>query len=415
MKKFKTYCVEDLSVLDKDLEAGLISQQERNEKFTEGRFQGQMNTPEGMAIGPIMPFAFGGADLSAIDGTSPHTSIRKLQQIKLRLITEDVDDDKQFIFDFGNIFEDKVGEINTAILARELGMNLSYVPCHHGYWNEEFPHFLAHPDGFIIDRDENKIFALAEIKTTGASTGNWKNFFSEGKVPTEYKPQVQAYLKVMKAKFPYLDKAYVMAWSGGRYKSSFARVKVDFDDEFATNRLNMGEKFVQDTENGVMHTSEDIANAELIAKEAAEMYLKAKKDAGIIEFGAEFADTFEELAELLDKHEEISAKIKEAESEFKKSIAEENKELKEIEKAIAQKQGSLTDKVADDNGGVYTDKNGTEWTFTIDREGFSFDKDVKAALKETFPKAWKFITEQKPKFKPVLSRKPKEVPDGQAS
>lgn len=415
IKTFKTYCVEDLSKLDKELEEGLISQAERNEQFTEGRFHGRMNTPEGRAIGPIMPFAVGGSEIAAIEGSSPHTSVRRLQEIKLRLVTEDVDDDKQFIYDWGNIWEDKVGEINTAILARELGMNLAYVPCHPGYWNEEFPHFLAHPDGFIIDKDTNKIFALAEVKTTIPNSGNWKNHFTVGDNAPEYNPQVQSYIKVMKAKFPYIDKAYVLVWAGGRSQSSLARVRVDYDEEYATRCLQLVEKFVEDTENGIRYTSADVDNAELIEKENAERFAKAKKDAGVIEFGSDFEKTFEELADLYDQQEALSAKIKAAEKEFKKSIEDDSKELKALESAIAKKQGLLTDKVADNNGGTYTDKNGTEWTFTIDREGFSFDKDVKAALKEAFPKAWQFITEQKPKFKTILSRTRKEELDEQVS
>lgn len=413
-KEFKTYCVEDLSELDMMLESGEITQEQHAESFAEGRLHGRMNTPEGKRIGKIYPFAIGGSELAAIEGTSPYTSKRKLQELKLGLVTEEIDDDKQFIFDWGHIFEEQIGRINTQILARELGMNLSYVPCHNGYWNEEFPHFLAHPDGFIIDTDRNKIFALAEIKSTSARSGNWEKY-SEGEVPVEYNSQVHSYTKVMKAKFPYLDKAYIFAWSGGRYKSAFARVRVDFDDKYATKVLRAGEKFVEETDKGIRYTAADIENADLIGKEAAERYAKANKDAKIIEFGSEFEETFEELSALYDKQEEVSAKIKAAEKEFKASVEDDNKELKEIEKLIAQKQGLLTDKVAGDNGGTYTDKNGTKWTFTIDREGFSFDKDVKAALKEAFPKAWKFITEQKPKFKSSLTRMRKEALDEQAS
>lgn len=413
-KTYRTFCVEDLSELDKMLENGEISQSTHDELFGEGRQHGRMNTPEGKRIGKIYPFAIGGDDLSAIEGSSPYKTKRKLQELKLGLVTEEIDDEKQFIFDWGHIFEEQIGRINTKILARELGMNLAYLPCHNGYWNEQFPHFLAHPDGFVIDLDTNSIFALAEVKSTSTKSHAW-SLYSEGDYPREYKPQVQGYAKVMNAKFPSLTKAYIFAWSGGRYLSSFARVEIDFDDEYATERLEAGEQFVKDTENGIMYTSADVENAELIEKENAERYAKAKKDAGVIEFGNEFDETFEELNELYDKQEELSAKIKAAEKEFKKSIEDDDKELKDIAKAIAKKEGLLTDKVADNNGGTYTDKNGTEWTFTIDRESFSFDKDVKAALKEAFPKAWKFVTEQKPKFKTILSRTRKEELDEQVS
>lgn len=408
--KHRTIRVEDFSILDEMLDSGAMSQEEYDAIFTEARFHGLMNTPEAEEAGvtPILPFAIGGSDLAAIEGTSPYTSKRKLQRLKLGIQTEAIGEDKRFIFDFGHIFEVSIGKQCVKELSKKLGRNLTFIPCTAGYWNPEYPHFLAHPDGFILDLDKKEIIAMAEVKSTSSLSGNWKDFFSQGKVPTEYISQIQAYTKICKGKYPSLDRCYVLAWSGVRSMSAFAQIEVLLNDEYATNLLEAAEKFVDDTVRGIRYEATDIENTDLILKEAAEMYPTAKSDAEIIELGKDFDDVFSELNDLVDKQEALTAEIKAKEAEFKKTVESQTKELKEIEKAISQRHGMILDKVAANNGGTYTSADGTKWKATVKRD-FSFDKEVKEYFKENFKKAWDAVTSKKAKVTIKVTReKPEE-------
>lgn len=386
--KHRTLRVEDFRELNDKLDRGELTQTEYDKIFTAARIHGLMNTPEGEAFGPIQPFAIGGSAISAIEGTSPYMSKRKLQRERLGLAKEHVDDSKQFIFDFGHFFETPTGKQNVHLLATKLKKDLVYKPCDFGYLNTRWPHVLAHPDGYIIDRKDPKSKpVLAEIKTTAAWSGNWKNYYSQGKVPPEYISQVQAYLKILG-----LDRAYLLAWNGSRSESGFRQIEVVLDEEYAVRILDMAEEFVEDTVRGIRYDASDIDNVDLIGKEAAEMYPYEKPDAKLIEFDADtFEDTFKELSELMDRQEVLNAEIKAVETKYKAEVEEQAKELKGLEKKIKKVSGLLLDKVADEAGGYFTDAEGTVWKAIVERK-YSLDAKVKAFAAENYPDAWEAIT-----------------------
>jgi hypothetical protein len=389
--KHITLKVEDFKELNDQLERGEITQAEYDRIFTDSRFHGLMNTEEGKAFGSIMPFAVGGSALSAIEGTSPYMSKRKLQRERMGLSKERVDPSKQFIFDFGHLFETPTGKQNVQLLGARLKKDLVYMPCDFGYLNTRWPHVLAHPDGYIIDnkaKDPRKrVFALAEVKTTSAWSGNWKNYFSKGELPPEYKSQVHAYLKILG-----LKKAYVLAWNGSRSESGFRQIEVDLDEEYAVKILDMAEEFVEDTVRGIVYDASDIDNVDLIGKEAAEMYPVARPDAKMIDFDSDdFADTFKALSALMDRQEELNEEIKKIEAKYKEEIVDQAKELTGIEKEIKKLEGLLLDEVADNSGGIFTDEDGTSWQAVVERK-YSLNKAVKDWAAENYPDAWDAIT-----------------------
>ena len=414
MKKSTTYCVENFKVLNEALEAGKLSQSEYDKRFTEARFHGLMNTPEGKAIGPIVPFAIGGSDLAAIEGTSPYTTKRKLQRLKLRELTEQIDDAKQFIFDFGHIFEESVGKQGVKPLGKKLGRNLVFIPCDFGYWNDKYPHFLAHFDGFIVDKDTNEIIALAEIKTTSAWTHNWKDCYSKGIVPGEYISQVQSYTWVAHQKYPKINSCYVIAWNGSRSESAFAMIEVKLDSEYAENILSQAEVFVDETARGIRYDASDIENVDALAKEVQNMYPTAKEDAEVVDLGDKFEETFKELSRIFDRQEELAAEIKAEESAFKAKVKEQDKELKALEKEAKKHQTVLMDEIADNTGGTFTDKAGIRWNAMIERS-FSFDKDVKEHLQNEKQEIWDYISSIKPTAKIKVTREREEDINEQAS
>lgn len=402
--------VEDFRELNDKLERGELTQAEYDKVFTNARIHGLMNTPEGEAFGPIEPFAIGGSAISAIEGTSPYMSKRKLQRERLGLAKEIVDETKQFIFDFGHLFETPTGKQNVQILATKFKKDLIYKSCDFGYLNTRWPHVLAHPDGYIIDRkDPAGKPVLAEVKTTSAWSGNWKNYFSQGKVPPEYMSQVQAYLKILG-----LDKAYVLAWNGSRSESGFRQIEVALDEEYAVKVLDMAEEFVEDTIRGIRYDASDIDNVDLIGKEAAEMYPFEKPDAKLIEFDADtFEDTFEELSNLMDRQEELSAHVKEVEARYKAEVEEQAKELNDLDKKIKKVSGLLLDEVADEAGGTFTDAEGTIWKAIVERK-YSLDAKVKAFAAENYPDAWEAITSHSRKAAIKVTRQKAESKGGES-
>jgi len=407
MKKHKTLCVEDFRKRNEELERGLTSQSKYNVEFTEARFHGLMNTPEGKALGPIMPFANGGSALAAIEGTSPYTSIVKYQRERLRLTTEIVDEGKQFIYDWGHFFETAVGKMGIQILSKRIGKNLIYLPCEFGYLNTKYPHFLAHPDGFVIDLDKNEIVALAEVKTTSTWSGNWKDYYSQDKWPPEYYPQMQGYTWVVNQKYPGIKSCFMIAWGGSRSESAFRIIECKLDRKYAEGILAKSEKFVDDTVKGIRYDISDIQNPALAEKEFAEMYPTAREDASLIDLGEKFDETFEELAELFDRQEELAAEVKKAEEEFKKSVADKAKELKSIEGKIRKKSATFLTEIKDNNGGYFTDEAGTRWEAIVERK-YSLDKEVKAWAAENYAEAWEAITSQKTTASIKVSRNRKK-------
>lgn len=403
-KKYRRLCVENFAELNRDLESGKMSREEYDKLFTEARKHGLMNTPEGKVLGPITPFCIGGSDLAAIEGTSPYKTKRGLQREKLGLKKERVDDSKQFIFDYGHEFEDAVGKMNVNMLGKKLGRNLVYVPCNYGYINEEWPHFLAHPDGTIQDRNDPNFIILGEVKTTSTWTPKWKDYYSAGIVPPEYMSQIQAYMKVLG-----LKEAYLLAYGGTRSENSFVQIKVELDEEYAQKILDAAEEFVNDTIAGIMYDASDCENEAVLAKELQEMFPEEDEKADFIKLPRKFDEAFDAVGELLDEMETLSKEVKAVEADYKAKTKDQRSRIEKIKKELIKCGAAITEEIGSQRGGFYTADDGTEWKVSVKR-GYSLDSSVKAYAEATWPEAWKDITSFKPKpLEPEFSRVKPEV------
>ena len=397
-RRLKTFVVEDFRALDAQLAAGVITQDEYDSIFSEARLHGLMNTEDGRRIGKIMPFAVGGSDTGAILGISKYTSKRKLQRQKLGLWNQKVSPDQQFIFDFGHLFEHGTGMMNVKLLSERTGRDLSFEPCPFGYLNEAWPHVLAHPDGFIKDRKTGELF-LAEIKTTSAFSGNWTDYFKQGKIPEEYFAQVQAYLEILG-----LKKGYLLAWNAARSVFGFTQIEVDLDEDFAVDVLDACERFVEDTENGHMYGAEDIESLKLLSDEAAELYGAEDSSLGYVTLGSEKEDLFRELDRIQEERAMCDARLKPfkdaldaAEKAYKDAAGDDLKVLSRLDRKEAEKMASLYDDIGCAKGGIFETEDAT---YRVDvSRGYSLDSSVKSYAESTFPAAWDAITKRKPTIK----------------
>lgn len=403
----KTLVVEDFREQNKKLASGEINQKDYDKTFSNDRLHGKMNTKAGKALGPIKPFAIGGSDLAAIEGTSPYTTKVGLQRQKLGL-SKKSSEEKQFIFDYGHIFEDSVGHMNTKLLGERLGRKLVYTPCEYGYLNPEWPHFLAHPDGYIKDLKTGEIF-LGEVKTTSQWTGNWKEYYSQDRIPPEYISQIQVYMYLLG-----LKEAYLLAFGSSRSEKAFAQIHVALDEEYAKDMLDRAEEFVEDTIKGIRYDATDVDNIDALAKELAEEFAEEDPHADYVKLKkADFGDTFKEISALLDEEDSLKKRVKEIEATFKSTVAAEDIRLKEITKELAKLSALLIEEVGGNKGATFSDSDGIEWRIDLER-GYSLSSDVKKFAAENFPDAWDAITSYKPLAPKVKynRQKPKEDEDG---
>lgn len=381
------FVVEDFRELNKALSSGRITLEEYNELFSEdSRKGGLMNTKDGKKIRKIKPFSVGGSDAAIIRKCSPFTSRRMLQLKKLGQVEESVLSSKQFIFDFGHIFESAIGEM-CALKLRQKGMNVIFIPCEFGYLHTDWPHFLAHPDGFLIDKDTREIVALVEIKTSASTSHHWQSAFALDIVPEDYNCQVQSYLQVLG-----LDTAYVFAWNCQREENGFKAIEVTRDEELAISILDDCEKFVKETAAGIEYDDDPLPS------EIDWMYSTVDPTLSYAKLPLKVLGSLEELEKLKSERAALNEQI-EGENKMLRQIAAQEKALK----------ASLYASIGKAPGGVLDTPKG-RYKVDVSRD-YSIDAEVKRKAAEEFPEAWEAITSYKPRVSSKVTFIPKEASD----
>ena len=380
-KAYELLVVEDFTEYNEALARGEMSQEDYDVLFgRESREHGLMNTPEGKAFGKIYPFAVGGSDTAAIRGISPWTSRRMLQLLKTKALSKTVLPSTQFIYDFGHIFETAVGTMGALQLRHKGHENYVYVPCDFGYVNTRWPHFLAHPDGFIMDKKTREIVALAEVKTS---------FTKMHEVPEYYICQVQAYMQVLG-----LDKCYVLAWNGIRDEDGFSQHLIERDEALAVSILDDCEKFVADTVAGIEYDDEPLPS------ELALMFNEVDETEGFIKLPRKVQGTLEEYDRLEKDKQALREEIKDTTALINKITAEQSDLKNKLYPYIGKAPG----------GTLETSK--AIFNVSVTRE-FSFDKDVKKVIAEKHPEVWEELIKLKPTIKATIKPIAKDLGEGE--
>jgi len=388
--------VQDMSMYSKMLAEGKLVQEEFDLTFGNDLRNGKnFNTEDGEKFlrlyGGKIPFFMGGSNAGVVEGHSKYKSKRYLQLEKLGMVEKTTLPSQQFLYDYGHYFEDAVGMFCAGMMRKD-GIDVVYVPCDFGYITTLYPTFLAHPDGFLLDRKTGRIVALAEVKTSLKTGAAWNEEFRAGIVPEDYIDQVQAYMQVLG-----LDHCYVLAHSkhGDGY-DDFVYIHVERDQKRAIKILQNCEDFVYDTASGIEYDDE------LLAGEIPHVYPVTDPDLGFVPLKRNVQGTIERLDDLADQKAVILDEVREGNALLRKIEAEEKK-LK----------SSLLGKIGSAPGGLYeTDTD--VYRIAVSRD-FSFDKEVKKVVAEKYPDVWSEITSLKPTLKATVTKTSKQPHEYEAA
>ena len=387
--------VQDMTSYTEKLAEGYLTQEEFDITFGEQLRNGKLfNTPDGEVFlaeyGDSIPFFMGGSNAGVVEGHSKYQSRRFLQLEKLGLIEKSVLPSLQFIYDYGHYFEDAIGRLCAGQMRRK-GIDVVYVPCDYGYINTRWPSFLAHPDGFLLDRKSMKIAALAEVKTSLKKGAAWRDDFSNGIVPEEYIDQVQAYMQVLG-----LDDCYVLAHSKHADSAEdFVQIHVARDEARAVRILDDCERFVRETAAGVEYDDE------ILPDEVPVLYKEVDEKLGYVRLPRKTQGTLEQIERLTKDRESL-----------KEAISDTSKLIARIDSDINKLRASLIPAIGKAPGGMLETSKAV---YRIDvNRSFSLDKDVKQKAAEEFPEVWKAICGYKPTVTCTVKVTEKETEKEQA-
>lgn len=388
-KRGKTICAGSFADYDAKLESGEWSQAQYDEFFTEARMHGLK--------GNIYPFAVGGSDSGAIMGVSKFTTKRMIQKEKLQQGKRTINEKTQYLFDYGHIFEDAVGKMCTLNLSETLDLPLKFVPCQDEYVNEAWPHFLAHPDGFIMNGDE--LFALAEVKTVSAWGTSWEEF-KQGEIPKEYYCQVQCYMHILG-----INKCYLLANDRNGQKENFVALEIEADADFAEMVLDECEQFVEDTVNGIVFSSKEAGSRiDIVKDENSALYgIKVPGAPSEVMLDKSSVSRFNSLQKIDDEIKALKDLMKADEEALKQKYKQENQRIKNLEE---EKDKILNDFVEDiniaDKGVLKTE----DAIYSVDlKRDFSFNAGVKRYFQNTYPDVWEDISTKEPNLKVSWKKK----------
>ena len=381
--------VEDFTEINRAVREGWLTPEEAEERFGKGRQDGSnFNTPEGEAFlktrkGKIF---IGGGDVATINGLNPWKSRRMLQLELLGLVESTTLPTQAFRFRFGHDYEDGTASMCARIL-RSKGVDVVYIPCEYGYIFTGSPFLLIHPDGYFLSRKTRELAFLGEVKTTANGSETWKAVKS-GLVPPNYNCQTQVYMHTLD-----IDECYLLCWNCERDPNGFIPLLIKRDDAYAISLLEECDKFVRDTEAGILYEDDDF-----LPGEAARVFGTVDPTAGYKKLARKTQHTLEQLERLKKQRDAINEELREG-----------NRLLRQIESEEKKLNATLFSRIGNAPGGVLETSKAI-YTVDVTRD-FSFDKEVKQATAEQYPEVWKAITEMKPTMKAKLTIEPKDDPE----
>ena len=382
--------VQDFRERSRALREGYITQEEVDAVFGEKDRNGNFNTEDGKAFleeyRDEIPFFTGGSELGTIEGHSRFESAAFLQQKKLGNVRNSVLPNTQDNYDYGHIFEEAIAQRCAKMLREKEGVDVVYIPCEFGYVNpDSCLTFLAHPDGFLLDRKTRKVAALVEVKTAQANSEEWKTFL-DGRVPESYQDQAQGYMKTIGINGCW----FFVHNKNGSSSDCFRHVFLPYDEKRAEKVLADSDKFVWDTAAGIMYDSE------FYPDETALVYRETDPALGYKKLPRKCQHTLEQI-ERLEKHREA----------LNEEVRETNSLIRQTESEMTKLKESLYSKIGNAPGGMLETSKAT---YILDiTNTFSLTKEVKEKAAEMFPEEWKAITELKPVKKSKLRIIPKET------
>lgn len=383
--------VQDFTERSTALREGYITQEEVDAAFGKEDRNGKFNTEDGIKFleeyGDLIPFFCGGSNGGTVEGHNRHESAAFLQQKMLGNVEEALMPSTQDNFDYGHIFEEPIAQKCAKMLRQKEGMDVVYIPCEYGYVNPtSCLVFLAHPDGFLLDRKTRKVVALVEVKTAQANSEEWQCFCT-GQVPEGYQDQVQPYMKTLG-----IDGCYFFVHNKcGSASENFKYVYQPYEAAHAEKVLRDIEKFVYDTAAGILWDPETLHN-----DEAARVYREEDPSLGLVKLPKKTLGTLEKIDRIRKDKEALNDDIKETNKLIRQKEAEEKKLRESLIPYIGHAPG----------GYIETEKA----TFTVDvTRGYGIDKDVKQKAAEEFPEAWETISGYKPTISCKVTSTPKET------
>lgn len=388
--------VQDFTERSSALREGYTTQEELDAAFGNDDRNGKFNTEDGINFleeyGDLIPFFIGGSDLGTVAGHNRHQSAAYLQQKKLGNVEETLMPSTQDNFDYGHIFEEPIAQKCAKMLRQKEGLDVVYIPCEYGYINPSSSLvFLAHPDGFLLDRKTREVVALVEVKTAQANSEEWE-LFSNNRVPAGYNDQVQGYMETTGINGCY----FFVHNKCGSSSENFKYVYQPFDAAYAKKVLSDGEKFVYDTAAGILLDSEALRT-----DEAARVFREEDASLGLVKLPKKALGTLEQIERIRKDKEALNDDVKETNKLIRQKEAEEKKLRDSLIPYIGNAPG----------GYIETEKT----TFTVDvTRSYGIDKDVKQKAAEEFPEVWETISGYKPTISCKVTSTPKESSEQEA-
>lgn len=384
--------VQDMRKLNDGLRRGIITLEEHDLLFANDYRTGKvMNGPDAelfrSLFGDSVPFFTGGSNLGTIAGHNRRESRRMLQLRKMCRIQETVLPKTQFLYDIGHLAEEYIAQMCAKQMRSEEDLDLVYVPCEFGLINTNHPTFLAHIDGFLIDRATRVVVALVEVKTSQKNSPDWQEKFCSGLVPDSYNDQVQGYAETVG-----LDDCYVFAHSKhADGPDDFVRVPVKRDRAEAIALLDKAEQFVYETAAGIEYSDE-----ELTADEASAVFAKGDPKKAFKKLPRKLTGTLEKIERIEKDKAALNEDVKETNAQIRRLDAEKKKLLNPLLSIIK------------DAPGGYLETSRATYRIEVSRKP-SLTKDVLAKFAQDEPEAHEKLCNIRPLASCSILIKPKEA------
>lgn len=328
----------------------------------------------------------GGSDAGVVMGVNHYKSLTHLAMEKLGTMTaEPVDADKQFIFDYGHVMEDALGNYFARVTGFDVFKDNAM------YQHPYYPWMRADCDSFCYDNEGLK--CGLEFKTSMTDNAKqWKSgIFGQGALlpNPSYVYQIRHYMAVMNLSRWYL----VIGFDNQAQRIQIIRIDRDINEEirlinaeyeFWNNYVVTGTvpefEYVSDSD------FKDIKNS-IVPEISSEKMEKLEFGAAWEDKVMEFLDLQEEVAELKAKYEKRKAELEEMKLPFIEELAgnpegffplDEDAEVRVTYKS-SERKGVDTDKLQYVYPEVYEDVKKVTETKTFKFQKHSFSKAEKAA------------------------------------
>lgn len=390
--------VGDFTQYEEALYKGTLSYEDYMHIFEESR-KHSLNYYEDMKTHgkPVRPYvagcAVGGSTAAKIAGISDYSGPAGVAAEYFSIAKSKPSGEASMPLLVGHLYESGARD-----LFGHLHKELKVMPCYIQYTNPNWPHCLANVDGLVVEKDEKgkERLGVYEGKTLYNTRGeHGETFIKVGAVPDDYMYQIQFYMEILNLDFCWIN----VIW--GITDGQTRAFRVERDRELGCEICQQCEDFANYIDKGIMPTNESVANMKARLADIKLLYPTGDSRIPAAKLSKKTIICFEEAQRKQEKINALEASIEpdlKLITDTEEKIKSVKKEIEILKKEQTESLVPVAEEMKDCTVGSVTDADGNVYTLLFPEEhGFSKDAKAMKALEESYPEAYKFLANYKPK------------------